>query len=376
MIINVRWKMYLDFLETHGDDYAQVLVADTRDVICQSDVFEAFSGQSNYLGYTTEDGAILPKGKPPNDYIWVKSRFGKEEANKLADKLAICCGTVIGTVDEIKIFCLRMWDFLKADTVWGHEQAAMNYFVYNNLLPIENLIKLDVENGAMIAMALNDKIPIQEDFILRGDGGVPAVVHQYDRHAPLVQLVDRVYRDKNFQADERFADPRSNLEQVKQLIFFGKLNDAARFFMKKFLDGANFDGNINLLLKLWEMLLNRPLTPAVGYLELSVQSALASAKNYPIQQLNAVCLLLTHTIKNRRTVDPRFVNFIAGGLMNIAEQGLNARNADLCFFCVDAIKTFDLPPSKDFYLLQAKAYRTFGRKDEALTAYKAALEFG
>ena len=208
--------------------------------------------------------------------------------------------------------------------------------------------------------------------ILRGDGGVPAVVHQYDRHPELVQLVNNVYRDRNFQGDERFTDPRSVLEQVKQLLYIGKPDEAARFFMDN--QGADFGNNANVLLNLWGMLLNYPFVPAVGYLELSMQNYLASVENLPVQYLNAVCSLLTHSIKNRRAVNPHLVKFIAGGLMNIAEQSLNAHNQEFCFFCIDAIKALDLPPNKDFFLLQAKAYRTFGRKDEALTAYKQALD--
>lgn len=60
--------------------------------------------------------------------------------------------------------------------------------------------------------------------------------------------------------------------------------------------------------------------------------------------------------------------------MNIAEQTLNEQNADFCFYCIDVIKALDLPPDKDFYLLQARANRTFGRKEAALAAYQKALD--
>ena len=372
MIIHARWKTYLDFLEKYGTNYEQVLVTDTRDVIFQGDPFVDFKNNLNWLGYSTEEGSILPAGKQPVDYIWIKSRFGKEEADKLADKPAICCGTVIGSVNEMKMFCLKMWDFLKNDTVWGHEQASMNYFIYENLLPIENIIELDGQTSAIFTMALSEKISVKDGLILRGDGGVPAVVHQYDRHAELVQLVDRISRDRNFQADERFTDPRSILEQVKHLLYLNKPDDAARFFMN--VKGANFGEHINILLKIWELLLNHSLVPAVGYLELSVQSALAFSSNIQIQHLNAICSLLIHAIKNRRAVDPQLVQFIAGGLMNIVEQTLTEQNAGFCFYCIDAIKALDLPPNKAFYLLQARANRIFGRKEAALAAYQKALD--
>lgn len=375
---NVRWKIFADFLEVHGNDYAQVLATDTRDVIFQGDVFEPFKKYSSYLGYSTEaDDIGGSKTGDTIDRFWLIDCFGKEETEKLLDKTIICDGTVIGTATEMKIFSQKMWELLsdidKRVNYRIHDQPIANYLIHNKLLPIRNIIEIDPEHGVIFTDALVKHNKTRGDFILRGDDGVPAVVHQYDRHAPLVQLVDRVYRDKNFQADERFTDPRSILEQVKQLLYIGKLDEAAEFFMNN--HGADFGGEIDLLLKIWEMLFSRPLFPAVGYLELSIQNALASPKNFPQKNLDKICSLLIFSIKNRRTVNPQLVQFIAGGLFNLAGQFIDTRAAAPCFFCLDAIKALELPPNKDFYLLQAKAFRTFGRKDEALAAYKQALEF-
>lgn len=337
-------------------------------------MFAAFADYKNYLGYATEDDDIRGSKKTGGDinYRWVANCFSKDEADKLADKKIICSGTVIGTSNEMKLFCREMWKILEYKNSGYFDQAVMNHLVYNNLLPIENMIEIDVVSGAIFTNGIMKNYQTRDEKILRGDGGVPAVVHQYDRHPELVRLVDKIYRDRNFQGDERFTDPRSVLEQVKQLLYLGKPDEAARFFMNA--HDANFGNNANVLLNLWGMLLNYPFVPAVGYLELSVQGALASAENLPVQYLNAICSLLIHAIKNRRAVNPRLLSVIAGGLMNIAEQSLNASNQDFCFFCIDAIKSFDLPPNKDFCLLQAKAYRTFGRKDEALEAYQKALD--
>lgn len=373
--ISDRWNNFLDYLEAHGDEYEQVLITDTRDMIFQGDVFEPFKTHSNYIGYTTEDDDIRgSKVGVDLNYRWLIKYFNKQEADKLADKQIICCGTVIGTVNEMKIFLRTM---IKYDSRGGHgcDQVAQQYFTYNGLLPIENLIEIDTYSGEILTTYLFHKthpVETRGDKILRGDGGVPAVVHQYDRQPSLIRLVDNVYRDKNFQSDDRFSDPRSVAEQVKQLLYLGKSEEAARFFMN--VHGADFSGNIELLIKIWEMLLNRLLTPAVGYLELSIQRALSSVKNFPLQFLGSACSFLNYSIKNRRAVDPQLVQFLASGLMNIAEQSLNAKNPEFCFFCLDALKALDLPPNKDFYFLQEKAYRTFGKKDEALAAYKQALD--
>ena len=369
---NDRWENFLDYLEAHGDEYERVFVCDTRDLIFQSDVFAPFKDCVNWLGYSTELPTI---GKERTyNYPWIEICFGKAEADKLSDKKIICAGgAAIGSTEEVKTFLESMLSTNSRKDMLGSDQATMNYLIYNKLFPIKNLIENDVDTGEIVTNGFVKNAKTRDDKILRGDGGVPAVVHQYDRHSHLVQFVDNVYRDRNFQADERFTDPRSTLEQVKQLLHIGKIDEEARFFMNN--HGADFGGEIDRLLKLWEMLSSRPLSPAVGYLELSIQNALASVKNLPQKNLDKICSLLIHSIKNRRAVDPRFVNMIAGGLLNLAGQFVNARAAAPCFFCLDAIKALELPPNKDFYLLQAKAFRTFGRKDEALAAYKQALDF-
>lgn len=377
---NMRWKVLTDFLEAHGDDYEQIFATDTRDVIFQGDVFAPFKGYTNWLGYVTEfDDIGGSKRGVKTNYIWITDCFGKEMADSLVEKKIICDGTVIGSLAEMKIFCRAMWKKVLEVTERFdfriHDQAVANYLIYNNHIPIKNFVEINSDSGEILTTVnLANNFSVNKDFILRPNGGVPAVIHQYNRYDELVQLVDNVYRDKNFQPDGRLANLRSNLEKLRQLIYAAKFNEAILFFMKNFLDGADFSGCVERLLRLWQFLLKRPLTPAVGYLELAIQNTLASVKKFPIQNLNAVCLLLTHSIKNRRTVDQNLVNFIVSGLMNIAKKSLAANAATEYFYCMDAIKSLDLPLNKNFYLLQAKAFRTFGRKDEALAAYQKVLE--
>ena len=354
--VNDRWNNFLDYLEAHGDEYEQVFITDTRDVIFQSDVFEAFKGNVNWLGYSTEQ---LPIGQErKHNCRWIEMCFGKEQLDKIADKMIICAGSAaIGSTREIKIFLEKMLATNPRKDVIGSDQATMNYIIHNKLLPIETLIENDVDTGKILTNGRLSKT--LDDKILRGDGGVPAVVHQYDRGRGLIQFVDKIYRDKNFQADERFTDPRSAFEQVRQLAYIGKTEDAARFFMS--IHGADFSGNIELLLKIWEILLTRPFMPAVGYLELSIHNALATVKNFSIRQLDVICSRLYYTIKNGHVVNPQFVKFVAQNLLNTAEQSLDERNRSIFTFCTETIKS--LPPDKDLSLLQTEASKKFGKKE-------------
>ena len=110
---NTRWKIIADFLDKHGDNYKQIFISDTRDAIFQGDVFDCFEDRQNYLCYVTEADDI--RGSRTGDkinYNWLVDCFGKDEADKLLDEKIICCGTIIGTVDEMKIFCRELWQLV------------------------------------------------------------------------------------------------------------------------------------------------------------------------------------------------------------------------------------------------------------------------
>ena len=374
MIINLRWKLYLDFLEEYGNNYAQIFTTDTRDVIFQSDVFEQFKNRSNFLVYATEADDIRgSKTGVKTNYNWCLSCLGNEETYKLLDKKIICCGTIIGTTRELKIFCSLMWDALKNSTIWGHEQAVMNYLIRNDLLPIANLIESDVESGAIFTTALADNFSVRGDKIYR-NGSIPAVVHQYDRKESLTRPVDEIYHDKNFQFDERFSDTRSIIEQAALLLFHDNINSATRIFLRKYLSNTDFRNFGGALIRLWSVALNKPLSQPLELLELAAQNAATSAKRFGGYVIATICDYLKRAKKIGHPVDPEFKNHIANILLENAVFNLDAKNFVMCFICFELIEQLDMPPDKDFYLFVAKACRLAGKKNEALAAYKKVLE--
>lgn len=339
LIIHSRWKMCADFLESYGATFEQVFTTDTRDVIFQGDVFAPFKSYSHYLGYTT-DADIIGSDKIYN-YTWLESCFGKAEADKLADKKIICCGTVIGTINEMKIFCRIMWDALKGKFIWGHEQATMNYLVYNNLLPIENLLEIDVEHGEIFTMAITNNFSVRDNLILRPDGKISAVVHQYNRHQETILLIDDIYHDKNFQVDLRFADTRSVIEQATCLLFANRIGDAAKLFMKKFLVTTDFSGCVGALTRLWEIAMRNPLSPASELLELSAQSALRSVNIFSSFNFEEIFRLLKWARECNHPVDPELEKFLIIALLRTAEQKLAANEREQYLFCIKMINSIE-----------------------------------
>ncbi len=351
-----RFKNFKRYLDTHGDEYKQIFITDTRDVIFQGDIFEHFKNYSKFLGYATEaDDINGSKTGNRGNYDWIANCFGKNEAEKLAEKKIICAGSaLIGTPREVNIFLEKLLADDKSMEKFAFDQAAFNYLIYNNFVQVENLIEIDVEHGEIFTMALIDKFPICGELILRPDCGVPSVVHQYDRYKESLNLVNGIYHDKNFQADENFTDTRSALEQIFYLLYVNKTSDVVRFCMKNFSAELNHGENISYLLKIWEFASLKNLTSAIGFIELMVQSALKFAKDFSLNQLDKICSLLSHSVKNNRGVEPEFKNFIVNFLLKVIKRTLDINNAELCFLFIEMLKSFELPPDKDFYLLEAK----------------------
>ena len=377
-IVAARWGFFKNFLDERGKYYNQVLIPDVRDLIFQGDVFEKYADLQNFLGYTLEDDLI--KNPTINvNYNWITNLFSKDEADKLAEKQIICSGTVLGTVEEVKICCEKIYELVKNCVTHGSDQAALNYIIYEKLLPIENIIEIDCYTGNILTAYLYHKhhpFEIKEGMILRGDGGIPAVVHQYDRQRSLIELVDKLYRDKNFQPNEKFSDMRSMFEQIFHLANLNRIDDIYKLFTKH-LFGKNFVGNVDKLVTLWELTLLKNFTPSSELLILSIQSALMSTNTngFNFGHINKMVGLLNFCMKNNLVVSYSFKLFMGNILFSLANQLHTAKQYDQCIMCLNFIDDLDTPKDSNFYLFQAKVYRESGKKAEAMAAYEKVLSF-
>lgn len=375
LVVNARWSMYKKFFEERGGDYQQVFLTDTRDVICQKNLFEPYTDSKNFLCYTTEDENIKnPKERVT--YNWIARFFGRDESEKLGDRKIICCGTVLATIEEAKNFSARMIEMLQRSTNWGDEQAAMNYLVYENLLEIDNLIELNCHSGNIFTAGMfykNHQITFADEKILRGDGGVPSAVHQYTWYSEFTQLVNKLYREKDFQADENFSDLPSMLDQIICMANVDKL-DYAHILFTKYLYGKNFNGYADKLLTLWEIISDKNISPAKDFLTLSIQWALVGAfTSFTVPQINKLNDLTNFSIKNNCVLMLQFKLFIGSTLVKWLNKLCERKSFSNCIEYIDTLNALNVPMDSSVYLLQAKIYRELGMKAEALAAYEKAL---
>lgn len=394
---NLRWKIFRDYCRIHGAEYSQILTSDTRDVIFQDDVFKFFEMYPAYWAYATEYDNIKGERTGTNlNYKWLTESLGKAEADKLADKDIICDGTVIGTSKEMLFFFEKMVENIPSfDT--GHDQIIQQYLYYHNLLPFENIIKMDNISGVIFTPGLfyilNREV-VKDNKILRGDGGVPAVVHQYDRKKSLIQFVNILYRKKDFKFNSNFTDIDSIFDQMYHLIHAENWKDLLKVFVNYFMDNADtfynkteysvsFAGDPSrkfseYLFQIYQTLLNtnNPSKPEIEILQLFLQHAMIQAfsKEMNINHLSQIYSLTMYSIKNNINVTPALKNFLYKRLLDLAnlfvENG-DLKNAEMCL--KNLVET-ELPLKEDFYLMQAKIYRKMKRKEDALKAYQKLLE--
>ncbi len=395
--VNIRWKICIEYIKAHEREYNQILMADTRDVIFQSDIFKEFESQSNYLGYATEGDNIKgEKSKCDLNYIWMTEGFGKEAADKLADKEIICGGTVIGTPKEMQIFGSKVLEYIPSLT-HGHEQMTLQYMIYNKLLPIENLIKISYYDGAIFTTSLYavyNQIKTESNFILSPNGRIPAVVHQYDRpQKELNDFVERIYRQKDFKFDGRFVDIESIFDQIPSLVYSENWKDLLTVFVIYFMDNKSYfynktDFSVSnagnpyrkfggYLLTVWQKILTtKNLSPEVEALEVILQRALieSCAKEISPTFFIQLCNLTSYAIKNNRIVSSLLKKFMYGGLMNFANNFVGNNDFQNAEVCLNYITELNITLNQEFYILQAKIYRKLKKKEEAAAAYQKALE--
>lgn len=372
----LRWTEAKKFLDERGDNYNQVLLTDLRDVVFQGDVFEKYAHLKSFIGCPTEGMALKNKYNPAN-YNWVKNVFGQAEADKLADCEIICAGTVLATVDAMKKFLVKMVDVVKTSSRQGDDQATFNYLARENLLDVESVVWMDCWDGLILSAGFFHKehpLRLSETAILNGNGGVPALVHQYPSYPKFIELVDKVYRDKNFQPDENFKDTRSMLEQIIHLTALGRIDEAYKFFAKH-LHGRNFVRYVDLLLELWENILKKNFTPTSELLMLSVQGALASTagNGFQIEHVSKMAGFTNFCMKNRIAVSFIFRLFAGNILFMLANRLRDAKQFEECFTCFELIETLEINLDQNYHLFKARICRETGKKSEALASYEKAL---
>lgn len=303
--------------------------------------------------------------------------MGEDGYQKIKNNMIICCGTVLGSRAEMIIFIDHMIEMLKRSTAWGDEQAAMNHLVYNKILPIKNIIKSDVITGELFTAGLVRDFKITDTKILRGDGGVPAIVHQYGNKDAMNKIVDNFYREKNFRPNFDLIDFRSAFDQVFCLTQVKNWRMATMFFINYVFFEKILDAYAIKLLRLLEMILKNYSSNA-EILFLSIQKALSTNPlNLGIYQMEDLYEIFINADKGLHAVNFSFKKVVFDTLKSFVEyfysRGMN-REGLIYIERLENLQSEDFPIKHNIYIMKAEFYRAMGQKAEALKAYEKALD--
>ena len=190
IIINIRWKMYIDFLERNKNKYKLILHCDIRDTFFQKDIFKYYENHEPFLGVSIEDGTLnenVNKG-------WIINFVGDKKYKMIKNERIICIGSIWGTIDKFLDFSIYFWNKLIKNP-YSIEQGIANYIFYYEKMFNNFIIKSDNYGPIMtIGLTKKEKIIIDSnDNILNFQGEVAAVIHQYDRKVDIVKRIKKKY---------------------------------------------------------------------------------------------------------------------------------------------------------------------------------------
>lgn len=164
-----------------------VLLTDVRDVLFQAPPFDPAPQTLEF--YVEYDGGL--SGHAFN-MKYLRGVGGEDVARSLADKPCVCVGTVMGPREAMIRFCrtLLMLAAIPRSEIggaFGADQAACNIALHLGL--VEGEVKPNYGRIATVGLTPGERMFVRDGCIINPDGGLSAVVHQYDRHPALAEAM-------------------------------------------------------------------------------------------------------------------------------------------------------------------------------------------
>jgi hypothetical protein len=190
----LRYRHYLEVLEGEGSDADYVLISDLRDVLFQGDPFDPPPERLEV--YLEEPHMTVAEETFTSG--WIRDLYGERELERIGARVTSCSGTVAGPRDELVRYLRKMApEIARARRPLGsHDQAVHNHLLYSGELDPVRILA----NGEGRVLTMAEMTRIDRDGagrVLRADGSVPAVLHQYDRFPPLAAELLSAVRERN-----------------------------------------------------------------------------------------------------------------------------------------------------------------------------------
>ena len=210
-----RYLKYFDILSEQKGKHGGILITDVRDVIFQANPFNEETRKGLHFFYEDESILIGPDsfGNSCMDY-----NYGPEIVNELWDERVICSGTTMGDQTSILRYLYtlisqrnlaKMMEVVPMIGSYMFENPpvdqAMHQYIYYKKLVDATMH----ENGdivSTIAQTPEEKIFVDENTFIHLDEYVSPIVHQWDRHRNLTDLIVQMYNVNNKEEDLSYIE--------------------------------------------------------------------------------------------------------------------------------------------------------------------------
>ncbi len=176
--------------------------------VCGSDIYLEYDAELPEEDYPFVPGA--PSGitafqenhriklrDEPTNRRWMEQLFGDSAVAEVGDFPILCAGTILGDPQSLVDYVDRFFETLGgARDMWeaGVDQGVYNYVVRSGLLPRCQISRNGEGQVLTLGSAADDDFGVDEaGMITNGAGRLVPVVHQYDRHPELFELVNKRY---------------------------------------------------------------------------------------------------------------------------------------------------------------------------------------
>ena len=177
---SLRYMHYSEYLKRTDPDY--VLISDVRDVYFQQDPFGLHVPE---LEVALEANHVTIGGESFNSR-WMSNLYGRDVLRQIAKFTISCSGTTLGTAAGMRRYLHLMTDEVirHRRPLGSHDQGIHNYLLRSGYL--EPVVMRDNEAGRVITLGMQKILRLNGNGqVVNGDSSLPAIVHQYDRHATL-----------------------------------------------------------------------------------------------------------------------------------------------------------------------------------------------
>ena len=208
VVAQLRFEYYWAWT-TEYSSTSRILITDSRDVYFQTNPFTNLTKNMETTLHVYEDTDKIKNNIPETN--WIRNIYNQTMLDEIGDLPGICSGTTIGGQPAMEMYnraMVKEWDETSTKNRIAMDQGRHIVLVLRNKLvgapniTTVNKIKLGAGEvntiGIPLIGLLKAGIPLSEwkgydsrnELILNNDGSVTPVVHMFDRHPLLKEIIN------------------------------------------------------------------------------------------------------------------------------------------------------------------------------------------